>query len=119
MRVSILLLVFINVNVNRRAEGNLRCVVVNVLTCDIVVTEFELQLCYYVHFWTNILGNGMSPPAMSYIVLLLFSTRMALALNNPQSWIWHLRKKTNQTSYRYRFRKLLSSIVFTKQKLFL
>ena len=36
-------------------------VVVNVLDCDIVVSEFELQLRYYVQFWTNNLGKGMKP----------------------------------------------------------
>ena len=33
----------------------------------IVVSEFKLQLRYYVHFWTNTLGKGMNPlilPAM-------------------------------------------------------
>ena len=30
----------------------------NVLDCDIVVREFELQSCYYVHFRTNTLGKG-------------------------------------------------------------
>ena len=34
----------------------------NELVCDIVVSEFELQSRYYVHFRTNILGEGMSPP---------------------------------------------------------
>ena len=40
--------------------------VVNVLNCDITVKEFETQSRYQVHFWTNILGNGMkylSPPS--------------------------------------------------------
>ena len=27
---------------------------------EIEVNEFELQSCYYVHFWTNTLGKGMS-----------------------------------------------------------
>ena len=43
-------------------------VVVNVLNCDIVVSEFELQSRYYVHFRTNISGktmNSLIPPAMS------------------------------------------------------
>ena len=42
-------------------------VMVNVLDCGIVVREFELQSCYYVHFQTNPLGKGMNPlilPAM-------------------------------------------------------
>ena len=43
-------------------------VLVNVLNCNIVVSEFELQSCYYVDFWTNTHGKGMIPlihPAMS------------------------------------------------------
>ena len=42
---------------------------------DIVVSDFDLQLCYYIHFWTNTLGKTMKPfisPAMSSIVPLLF-----------------------------------------------
>ena len=33
----------------------------NVLDCDIVVSEFALQLHYYVHFGTNNLEKGMNP----------------------------------------------------------
>ena len=43
---------------------------VKAMDCGIVVSEFELQLRYYVHFWVNILGKGMNPlilPAMGYI----------------------------------------------------
>ena len=36
-------------------EGRLRGVMANVL--DIVVSEFELQSSYYVHFWTNTLSE--------------------------------------------------------------
>ena len=35
--------------------------------CGIIVTEFELQLHYYIHFQINTLGKGMNPlilPAM-------------------------------------------------------
>ena len=35
-------------------------VMVKVLDCGIVVSEFELQLRYYVPFRTNTLGKGMS-----------------------------------------------------------
>ena len=51
-------------------EGGCPCgVVANMLGCNIVVSEFKHQLCYYVHFWTNILGKDMNllvtpPPAM-------------------------------------------------------
>ena len=42
-------------------------VVANVLDCDITVSEFEIESCYYDHFWTNIFGKDMTPiipPAM-------------------------------------------------------
>ena len=45
------------------------------LDIKIVVSEFELQLCYYVHFQRNTLGKGMNPfilPAMGLLVPLLF-----------------------------------------------
>ena len=30
------------------------------MDCGFVVSEFELQLCYYIHFRTNTLGKGMN-----------------------------------------------------------
>ena len=36
-------------------------VMVKVLDCEIVVSEFELQSRYNVHFRTNTLGKGMEP----------------------------------------------------------
>ena len=44
-----------------------RGVMVKALGCGIVVREFVLQSCYYVHFRANTLGKGMNPlilPAM-------------------------------------------------------
>ena len=38
-----------------------RGVMVKAFDCRIVVREFELQSRYYVHFWTNTLGNGRKP----------------------------------------------------------
>ena len=32
---------------------------------DIVVSKFELQSCYYVHFHTNIFGKGMNPSSFA------------------------------------------------------
>ena len=32
-------------------------IVAYVLDCDIIVSEFELQSCYYIHFWTNTFGK--------------------------------------------------------------
>ena len=40
---------------------------VKAMDCGIILSEFVLQLCYYIHFGTNTLGKGMSPlilPAM-------------------------------------------------------
>ena len=45
----------------------LRDVMVRAMDCGIVLSEFELQLRYYVHFRANTLGKGMNPlifPAM-------------------------------------------------------
>ena len=44
-----------------------RGVMVKAMDCGIVVSEFELQLLYYVHFRANTLGKGMDTlilPAM-------------------------------------------------------
>ena len=38
--------------------GSPQSVVANMLNCDIIVSESNLQLPYYVHFWTNALGKG-------------------------------------------------------------
>ena len=38
-----------------------RSVMVKVMDCRIVVSEFILQLHYCVHFWTNALGKDMNP----------------------------------------------------------
>ena len=48
-------------------RGCPRGVIVKAMDCEIVVSEFELQSCYYVHFRTVILRKGMNPlilPAM-------------------------------------------------------
>ena len=34
---------------------------VKAMDCGIVVSEFELQLCSYIHFQINTLGKGMKP----------------------------------------------------------
>ena len=41
--------------------GSARGVMVKTMDCGIVVSEFELQSRYYVHFRANTLGNGMNP----------------------------------------------------------
>ena len=35
-------------------------VMVKALDCEIVVSEFELQSCYYIHFRTNTMEKGMN-----------------------------------------------------------
>ena len=48
---------------------------VKAMDCEIVVSEFEHQSRYYIHFRTNTPGKGMIPlilPAMVNIVPLLF-----------------------------------------------
>ena len=35
-------------------------VVANVLDCNIVVSKFELQSCYYIHLWTNTLEKDIN-----------------------------------------------------------
>ena len=42
-----------------------RGVMVEVLDCEIVVSEFELQSCSYVHFRINNLEKGMNPLILS------------------------------------------------------
>ena len=40
---------------------------VKAMDCEIVISEFELQSRYYMHFPTNTFGKGMNPlilPAM-------------------------------------------------------
>ena len=51
----------------RYLRGFPRGVMVKAMDCEIVVREFVLQSCYYVHFRANTLGKGMNPlilPAM-------------------------------------------------------
>ena len=41
---------------------------VKALNCGIVVSEFELQSRYYVHFRTNTFGTGMNPLELQAMV---------------------------------------------------
>ena len=41
--------------------GSLREVVINVLGCNFVMSEFELQSHYYVVFWYNNIGKVKNP----------------------------------------------------------
>ena len=46
---------------NLQTWGCLHGVMVKAMDCRIVVGEFVLQSCYYVHFRANALGKGMNP----------------------------------------------------------
>ena len=67
----------------------------NVLGCDTVVSEFELQSCYYVHFQINTLCKGMNPLIIPWVKEYhsCSSTGMDLALNNPRRLTCHQTKK--------------------------
>ena len=54
-----------NIQYFLREWGCPRDVMVNALDYGIVMSEFELQLRYYVHFRTNTLGKGMNPLILS------------------------------------------------------
>ena len=63
------------------------------LDCGILVSEFELQLHYYIHFRVNTHGKGMNPlilPAIGQIVpLLFFYPKMVdMPLNNLRSMLF-------------------------------
>ena len=49
------------------SRGSSRCTVANVQSCSIVVSEFELQSRYYVHFRINTLGKIMNALILSTI----------------------------------------------------
>ena len=52
----------------RESHGDSLQVVAIMLVCNIIESEFELQLHYYIHFWTNTLRKSVKPlilPAMS------------------------------------------------------
>ena len=72
-----------------------RCVIVNMLLCDIAVSEFKLPSCCYVHFRSIIVGKGMnwliphSPGLNSTTNVLLYGgfgikypTKVDVPLNN-------------------------------------
>ena len=52
-------------------EGSLRRLMANVLDCEIVLREFELQLSC-IHFQTNTLGKGMNTLIPQPVQLLFF-----------------------------------------------
>ena len=55
-------------------------VMVKVLDCGIIVSEFKIQSCYYVHFQTNTFGKGIEPP---------FPPSYGLNTVLLEGWLWH------------------------------
>ena len=53
-------------------------VTVKSLNYEIVVSEFELQSRYYVHFRTNTIGKGMNPFGLNNTIIFLL-----------EGWIWY------------------------------
>ena len=45
--------------------------VANKLYCDVVVAEYKLHLCYFIHFQTNTLGK-VTKPFIIYLVSRVF-----------------------------------------------
>ena len=67
-----------------------------VMDCDTLVSEFELQSCYYVHFRTSALGRVMNPfisPTIGY-VRLLFSNKNVLGIKFLTKLYMPLNKQT-------------------------
>ena len=64
-------------------KGCPRGVIVKAMDCGIVVSEFVLQSCYYVHFQANTLGKGMNPP---YPPSYGLNSTTTLLL---REWLWH------------------------------
>ena len=52
----------------------------NVLDCDVLVNEFDLQSCYYVHFRTNTFGISINP-----LIHGLMSRVLAIGPGDPSS----------------------------------
>ena len=67
-------------------------VVVNGLECDILVSEFKIQSCYFANFRTKTQKKDIEPfypPPWVKKYQCCYSTRMALALNNSRKLICH------------------------------
>ena len=62
---------------------------VNVLDYDIVVSEFELLLGYYVHFWTNTM-NGLELDNEKFKI-----GKLPVLMKYPQKY----RRQENLTTY--------------------
>ncbi len=59
------------------------CIMVKVMDCGIVVSEFVLQSRYYVHFQANTLRKGMNSP---YPPNYGLNSTITVIL---EGWLWH------------------------------
>ena len=77
-------------------------VMVKAMDCRIVVSEFELQSCYYVHFQTNTLGKDMNLlilQAIGQIIPLLFFSKDGIGIKWPTKVDMPLKQRNqNQTN---------------------
>ena len=89
-------------------------VVVNVLDCDIVVSEFELLSHYYIHFRTN---NNTIGKGMNLLIRIpsyaLNRTTAVLISNNPRRLICHETK----SNYIYIYIVNVNKSILLKQKI--
>ena len=58
-------------------------VMVKVMDCGIIVSEFILQSHYYIHFWAITLRKGMNPPYPPRYGLNSTTTVL------QGEWLWH------------------------------
>ena len=68
-----------NINVRERPHG----VIVKAIDCEIIVSKFELQSCYYVHFRKQYPWEMYEPPYSSGYGL----NRTTIVL--LEGWLWH------------------------------
>ena len=87
---------------NTLAQSSVEVVTVeaNILDCDILLNELELQSPYSVHFRNNALGKVIYP-LNPLLCLKLYQyclfIRMNLVLDNSETLIGHKTKKENKT----------------------
>ena len=85
-----------------------RGVMVKAIDCRIIVSEFEFQSCYYVHFRTNTLGKGINPP---YPPIYGLNSIPAVLL---EGWLWHW--ITNKGWYAIKQRNQTKPKILTQNK---
>ena len=53
---------YVNLLMINKENRSLCGIIAKVLDCGLNVSEFNLQSCNCIHFWTNTLGKGIEPP---------------------------------------------------------